>query len=198
MFLQTVMQLSHTAALAIVQPNLPIPLLEHYGLSRSQTAHVTEIGQIIPGLGAFLNDYLFASPSNRTAHALTASGTKVYTYCFDRTNTFQSPFNGIAHHALDLIYVFGNFMDAFSDKKDVEMSHGIMKKWIDFANGKEPWEPFSSGKAIQFTTEAELVVRPFKEITSRRWDAFPEMEKDWDLVKKFGDILNGAKPDPMA
>jgi carboxylesterase type B len=198
MFLQTVMQLSHTAALAIVQPNLPEPLLKHYGLVRNQTAHVTEIGQIIPGLGAFLNDYLFASPSNRAAHALTQSGTKVYTYCFDRANTFQSPFNGIAHHALDLTYIFGNFLEGFPEKKDVELSHAIMKKWIDFANGKEPWAPFSSGKAIQFTTEGDLVVKPFKEITSRRWDAFPEMERYWDLVKKFGDILNSAKPDPMA
>jgi carboxylesterase type B len=197
MFLQNIMKMTPSSALAIVQPNLPEPVLQHYGLSRTQTANVTKIGEILPGLGAFLNDFLFASPSNRAAHALTKAGTKVYTYCFDRTNTFPSPLNGLAHHALDLIYVFGNFEHAFGEKKDVELSHAIMKKWIDFANGKEPWDSFATGKALQITTDGDLAVKSFKDILSRRWDAFPDLEKHWDLVKKYGDVLNSAKPDPL-
>jgi carboxylesterase type B len=197
MFLQTVLSLTHTAALNIVQPNLPQTLLVEYGLSREQTVNAKSIKDVIPGLAGFLNDYIFASPLDQTSRELSENGTKVYTYYFDRASTFTGPLKGTAHHALDLIYAFGNMNQGLEDKKDVEMSKQMMNKWILFAYGKEPWDAYSTGKGLQFTPDAELMVKPLKEISSRRWAAYPEMAKHRDLVGKFGGMLNSAKPSPV-
>jgi carboxylesterase type B len=194
MFLRTILSYPHTAALDIIQPHLPEPLLVQYGLSREQTASAKSIQDVIPGLAGFLNDYIFASPLEQTASELSTTGTNVYTYYFDRPSPFASPMHGVAHHALDLIYVFGNLMQGMEDERDVEMSKQIMQKWIMFANGKEPWDGFSTGKGLHITPDAELVVKPLKEISSRRWAAYPEMARYPDLVKQYGGLLNNAKP----
>jgi carboxylesterase type B len=183
------MGLSHSQALDIVQSNLPDSLLIHYGLAKSQTKQVGHISQLIPLLIAFCTDEIFSSSIHRFIHEFSKTGAKVYGYHLDRGNSFPGPMNNIAHHAIDLQYIFGNFRDGFPDKKDVELSNTIMNRWIDFANGKEPWDDVSTGKELHITPEAELVVVPRGEITSRRWAGYTEMEKNWEQVRKTGNVL---------
>jgi carboxylesterase type B len=183
------MGLGHEQVLQAVQSSLPDSLLQHYGLAKAQTKEVSSIGQLIPLLTAFCTDQLFSSSIARFVREFSQTGAKVYSYHFDRGNTFPGPMNGIAHHALDLQYTFGTYRDGFHDKKDVELSNGLMKRWIDFANGKEPWADASSGKALRITPEAELEVIPRDQITSRRWTGYSEMEKNWDQVKRTGNML---------
>jgi carboxylesterase type B len=113
----------------------------------------------------------------------------VYSYHFDRGNPFQCPVHGIAHHALDLAYTSGNFEQGFSDPKDKKLSDTLMKHWIEFANGKEPWASVATGKALHIRTDAEVEVVPREKVTSRRWDGYAEMEKCRDVLRKTGSTL---------
>ena len=101
------MELSHSQALEILHTSLPDSLLQNYGLSKAQTTNVSNIGQLIPLLIDFKTDELFSASTNRFNREFTKVGGKVYSYHFDRGNQFPGPMNNVAHHALDLEYVFG-------------------------------------------------------------------------------------------
>jgi len=79
----------------------------------------------------------------------------------------------VAHHAVA----------RFEDQRDVNLKHGVMKKWIDFANGKEPWDDVTAGEALYITSDAQLVVVPVEEVKSGRWQEWAEMKKNWTKVK---------------
>lgn len=70
-----------------------------------------------------------------------------------------------------------------------------MTHWIDFANGKEPWASYKAGKALYVKPDAEVVVVPREEITTRRWEGYAEMEKCWENVRKTGNLLMNGKTD---
>ena len=179
--------------LEVLHSSLPDALLKIYGLAKSQTTNISSIEDLIQPLIAFKTDELFAASIARFHREFSKTGTKVYSYHFDRGNPFPGPMNGIAHHALDLEYVFGNFLNGFTDKKDVDMSKALMRFWIGFGNGKEPWADYTSGKALHLTPDGEVNVVSREKIKSRRWAAFLEMDRIWLQVKKTGNILmNGA------
>lgn len=179
--------------LKVLQSSLPDSLLENYGLATAQTSGVSSIQEILQQLISLKTDELFCAGINRTTREISKSGVKVYTYHFDRGSQFTGPLNGIPHHAIDLEYMFGNFNKGFKDKKDVDLSKALMRFWIGFANGKEPWSEYSTGKALHITTDAGCTVVPREEITSRRWAAYAEMENNWTQVRKTGNMLMNAK-----
>jgi carboxylesterase type B len=179
--------------LKVLQSSLPETLLENYGLASTQTSNVSSIQEIMQQLIALKTDELFCAGTSRATREISKSGVKVYTYHFDRGNQFKGPLNGIAHHAIDLEYVFGNFLKGFTDKKDVDLSKALMRFWIGFANGKEPWSEYSTGKALHITSNAECTVVPRGEVKSRRWAAYAEMEKNWAQVRRTGNMLMNAK-----
>ncbi|KZS97202.1 alpha/beta-hydrolase [Sistotremastrum niveocremeum HHB9708] len=72
------------------------------------------------------------------ARAVEQSGTKVFRYAFDQ----GSPYNGVAHHAVDLLYVFGNAKEKMDGWDESRIRNAIQDRWIAFANGEEPWTPF--------------------------------------------------------
>ena len=168
---------------------LPESLLKIYGLTTAQNANVTSIHDILSKLIDFKTDELFVAGKARFSRELSKTNVKVYTYSFDRGNPFPGPMNGIAHHALDLEYVFGNFVEGFPGKKDVNLSLGLIRFWVGFANGKAPWADYTSGKSLYITPEGDLEVIPREQITSRRWEAYDLIDKNWDIVRKTGDKL---------
>jgi carboxylesterase type B len=186
------MSLEPKQVLETLHSSLPDKLLKIYGLAKSQTTNVSSIRELMQPLIALETDELFAASIARLNREFSKTGTKVYSYHFDRGNPFPGPMNGIAHHALDLEYVFGNFLKGFTDKRDVDMSKALMKFWIGFANGKEPWADYTSGKALYLTPDAEVTVVPREQITSRRWAAFLEMDKIRLEVRKTGIMLTNG------
>ena len=177
----------------MLQSELPDSLLQNYGLSKSQVTEVSSIGEIMQSLVALKTDGLFAASTARFAREFSKTGTKVYSYHFDRGNQFPGVLKGVAHHAIDLEYVFGNFIEGFTEKKDSDLSKALMRFWIGFAHGKEPWADYTSGKALHVTADAEVTVVPREQVTSRRWAAYAEMEKNWASVRKTGQMLmNGT------
>lgn len=172
--------------------SLPDSLVSKYGLSESQTKNVSSIEEIVGALSAYKSDEFFSAATERFNQAISKTSVDLYSYHFDRGNPFDGPLHGIANHALDLVYVFGNFLEAFADKRDVDLSTGIMRFWIGFTNGKAPWAGYTSGKALYITPEAKLSVVPREEVVTRRWDAYAEIEENWKQVTKVGRILTNG------
>jgi len=187
------MSLDAKQVLKVLHSSLPDTLLENYGLATSQTSNVSSVQEILQQLINLKTDELFCASISRAARDISKSGVKVYTYHFDRGDQFQGPMNGVPHHAVDLEYMFGNFTKGFKDKKDVDLSKALMRFWIGFANGKEPWSEYPTGKALHITAEGECTVVPRDEIKSRRWAAYAEMENNWAQVRKTGNMLMNAK-----
>ena len=175
--------------LNLLHSSLPESLLEKYGLTLSQTKDATHIGDVMQPIFTLQTDQLFSAGIDRFNREISKTEVKAYSYHFDRGNPFLGSMHYIAHHALDLEYVFGNFIEGFPDQKDVNLSKELMGLWIRFANGGAPWADYTSRKALHITPDAELRVIPRKEITSRRWDAYAEMEKFWGTVSRVGNML---------
>lgn len=169
---------------------LPNSLLVSYSLAESQTTTVSHIGEIMGQLMAFETDNLFSAGLIRFNNAFTeGTGKKVFQYCFDRGDQFEGPLEGIAHHAVDLEYMFGNFTPGFKDQVDVELSETLMKFWIEFANGTEPWSDYKTGKALHIKTDGTMEVVPRENISSRRWPVYGEISKNWHETRTVANAL---------
>ncbi|POR31401.1 Carboxylic ester hydrolase [Tolypocladium paradoxum] len=89
-------------------------------------------------LGAldFINDYRFVLPIERLVQEWRAALKPVYRCLVDEPNPWQ-PSNG-AHHAVDLILLFGGF-DHLIDGVAKRTGKEMRRRWIVFINGKDPW-----------------------------------------------------------
>lgn len=77
-------------------------------------------------------------------HAAKSASCKTYGYHFDQRSHLDNALNGLAYHALDLLYVFPNLYEEMSPQQ-IELSRAMVGAWIDFAYGKDPWETFDVG-----------------------------------------------------
>lgn len=93
-------------------------------------------------LGAldFLNDVRFALPCHQIATRWNRQNKAVFRYLVDESNPWQS--SSRAHHAVDLIYIFGgvHLAEEATQRPNVEgIGQRIRHFWILFAYGEEPW-----------------------------------------------------------
>ncbi|KAF9889574.1 hypothetical protein FE257_007082 [Aspergillus nanangensis] len=89
-------------------------------------------------LGALdlVNDVRYTLPVEVVADKLQAANKRVYKYLVDQPNPWQP--SSRAHHAVDLLFLFGGVDLAFNPAAYAvgqEMRH----RWIDFVNGDAPW-----------------------------------------------------------
>ncbi|VUC37787.1 unnamed protein product [Clonostachys rosea] len=84
----------------------------------------------------FINDYKFVLPINHLIRLFKKSAKPVYRFLVDESNPWQ-PSSG-AHHAVDLILLFGglDMGDAYAARRT---GRNMREAWIRFINGDEPW-----------------------------------------------------------
>lgn len=92
----------------------------------------------------FINDMRFAAPVQTLAEIYRKSGKKVYTYLFDQANPWQP--SSRAHHAVDLLYLFGGF-DMSKNPSAEALGLEMRRRFILYVNGKAPW---SADKAFAY------------------------------------------------
>ena len=90
----------------------------------------------------------------------------------------KGPFHGIAFHALDLQYVFLNMHDDLGEN-DLAYGQQVSEKYLRFAYGEAPWEPYRPGRKWGiFTENYTIETRTEDEDSSARnysiWDAIEE------------------------
>ncbi|KAL4898095.1 Alpha/Beta hydrolase protein [Aspergillus ambiguus] len=89
-------------------------------------------------LGALdlVNDVRYTLPVEVVSEKLQAANKQVYKYVVDQPNPWQ-PSSG-AHHAVDLLFLFGGVDLAFNAAAEA-VGQEMRTRWIKFVNGKAPW-----------------------------------------------------------
>lgn len=107
--------------------------LKHlYGISSGRTTS-SRIGAL-----DFINDARFAMPVEDISRQRRLAGRTTYQYVFDQTNPFQS--SSRAHHAVDLLFLFGGGELPFFDPSAVRIKDAMTSCWNLFIYGKDPWQ----------------------------------------------------------
>lgn len=91
-------------------------------------------------LGAldFINDLKFVLPIETMLHQARThtSQPPIYRCLIDENNPWQSSHG--AHHAVDLVLLFGGF-DDFVPEAAKRTGRNLREKWVAFVHGEEPW-----------------------------------------------------------
>ncbi|KAF2809395.1 alpha/beta-hydrolase [Mytilinidion resinicola] len=120
-----------------------------------------------------ITDQRFALPVEKVQQLWLDSGKPAYRYLLDQPNPWQ-PSNR-AHHAVDLIFLFGGFET--SNPAAETVGKAMRTKWIKFINGRAPWDAAS---AFAFGPYGEVKSIDQSAVDMRRRRAH------LDLVNKVG------------
>ncbi|KAF4967731.1 hypothetical protein FSARC_4792 [Fusarium sarcochroum] len=138
----------------------------------------------------FINDYKFVLPINHLEKLWKDSQKPVFRYLVDEANPWQ-PSSG-AHHAVDLILLFGGFDLRFS--RGAELSGQAMREaWIKFVNLEQPWTQ-GSDSCFSFGPHGTVKVLNDWELQARRRVVQTEMLNRMDstlLDKVFVGLAAG-------
>jgi hypothetical protein len=118
----------------------------------------------------------------------TQTNKKVYRYIFDVRNPFPgSPFYQQAHHWVDKYFLFKTLQFRYPTQnlKDISTRHAQL--WIDFANGKAPWQEYhytgSGDEMIMVADErdgwVERTVADHEKITETSWKTCEALIASW-------------------
>ncbi|KAL1875846.1 hypothetical protein Daus18300_003037 [Diaporthe australafricana] len=123
------------------------------------------------------------------AHASKVEGT--YAYHFDQVSQLETSFKGLAHHAVELVFVFQTLEEKMTDN-EMKLSRKLGADFIHFAHGKDPWERFGDGKWMVYgpddkwavkTEDEDKDVRNYARMTSILNDGlFPKWAEAMDYV----------------
>ncbi|KAL7268866.1 hypothetical protein RUND412_008499 [Rhizina undulata] len=141
------------------------------------------------GILNFLTDGMFTGPTYFTAQKWRKGGKKVYQYIFDQVNPWD-PMRG-AHHAVDLVYLFGNYPLEGN-------SAGIARQFgddaISYVTGGEPW---STDDIKAYGPEGKVgVLEKGQHEERRRLKSFEVFEKfgPWETIRACGTVLQALPP----
>ncbi|KAF2461101.1 carboxylesterase [Lineolata rhizophorae] len=97
----------------------------------------------------FVNDWKFALPVRLLERLWKTSGKTAYRYTFDQPNPWQR--SARAHHALDLVLLFGGLDADYLAELDpgaAAVGAEMRARWVRFVNGMAPWSPASTAFAF--------------------------------------------------
>jgi len=87
-------------------------------------------------------------------------------------------------------YVFGGHIPHFPEEIDRELSRTAIGNVLTFVYGGEPW-PVRGTENLSMVYGEDGKVGMERDENSRRWGAYEEMYKQWDLVREvWNDFLN--------
>ncbi|CVK96624.1 related to carboxylesterase [Fusarium mangiferae] len=114
----------------------------------------------------FINDYKFLLPIQRLEKFFRRDAQiPIFRYLIDEANPWQ-PSSG-AHHAVDLILLFGGFDLSFS--RGSELTGQAMRDiWTKFINVEQPWTSSESGRCYGFGPHGVSKVLNDWEVKARR------------------------------
>lgn len=92
----------------------------------------------------FMNDLRFAMPVPKIAEMYRAQDKKAYRYVFDQANPWQA--SSRAHHAVDLLYLFGGF-DMSANPMAEEVGKDMRRRIVGYVSGEAPW---TAGRTMAF------------------------------------------------
>ena len=156
-------------ALAATGPDRLVTSLEKSGIS-TQTLEAYGIAAvsaepfptIVPKLIEFHSDLVFNGPTGILKTKV--NPLSLYAYRFERENKWrQSPFYGVSHHTIDLLYLAGIPLRYPTEEAETDgkIAVELLHAWIKFAYGEQPWSPYSQD-------QTELVIGKDGSFTSTK------------------------------
>ncbi|EWZ85781.1 hypothetical protein FOWG_10876 [Fusarium oxysporum f. sp. lycopersici MN25] len=112
----------------------------------------------------FINDYKYLLPIQCLKKSFKDARKPVFRCLIDEANPWQ-PSSG-AHHAVDLVLLFGGFDLSFSPSAE-RVGQAMREAWIKFVSGEEPW-PEATEKYYGFGPHGSLKTLEDWEVQSRR------------------------------
>jgi hypothetical protein len=101
------------------------------------------------------------------------------------SHTYQGfPFDGVnkgrAHHAIDIVFSFQNFLVYFLKEGGyIELAKRMTTAWIKYAYGEDPWTPYNDGGVLKvFDVGA-------KERETRQCEIGPEEWERWKVMNRI-------------
>jgi carboxylesterase type B len=187
-FVPTVQKYDPETLLTGLQKRLPASLLRQYKLdAESAPPSSTPMSTILPAMISWCSDVPFSGP---TAKVCDEYPGPTYSYHFNRGHQFDGgrP-KGIANHGVDMNYVFGGHIPHFASDVDRNISRVALGNVLKFVYGERPWAP-RNGRNISMVYGADGKIGVEENDKSRRWEAYQELYKDWENVKKvWSDFL---------
>lgn len=111
------------------------------------------------GVLDLINDTRFALPALEICERWRKNNMRVYQYIIDEANPWQA--SSRAHHAVDLIFLFGGIDLSFNPGAD-RVGKKMREGWLTFIYGGSPW-PESSTKAFgPYGAAEELDMKGYK------------------------------------
>ncbi|EXJ58668.1 hypothetical protein A1O7_06096 [Cladophialophora yegresii CBS 114405] len=132
-------------------------LLDAYDLPRTvELAGKVDDNLFWRNLMHFVGDLLFSQPIHNMANELTLYNAtpagsvkkrKIYRYSFGLTNPFPGSDHSFVtgHHFVEILFLFLTLLDRYARHRDrwlEKQAKETAKRWIVFANGKEPWDEY--------------------------------------------------------
>ncbi|KAJ5894813.1 hypothetical protein N7495_006504 [Penicillium taxi] len=111
---------------------------EKWGTKLRKMYHVVADRPTAAKLGALdiVNDARYTLPVEVVSNKVQAAGNSVYKYVIDQPNPWQP--SSRAHHAVDLLFIFGSLDLSFNPAADA-VGREMRQRWISFASGEAPW-----------------------------------------------------------
>ena len=133
---------------------------------QNPTISAPSLGMVRSGALDFLSDAHFSLPVRNITRRLRGQEQKVYQYVFDERNPWARPTATAsrAHHALDLLPIFGGYEDDVNDGMKY-VGRKLRHNWIMFVNGEQPWD---SGKVYGYGPQGKCAELSEEEYAQRR------------------------------
>lgn len=113
---------------------------------------------------------------------------EMYAYRFDVPSPFVNDWEGLAHHSLDNVYVWGLLKHMLPPQQQ-RVSEKMSEAWIAFANGKEPWERFDKQRRFMVFEDDKVDMRSVEDDASRGYAIWEEIERE-GLMQTFGEVAS--------
>lgn len=134
--------------------------------------------------------------------SLIRSHQSVYFYHFDVPSPFDNDWSGLAHHSLDNVYIWSLLRDHLPPSHR-RVSAEMSRMWLDFANGKEPWERFDKQGRFMIFQESGGVMKTVDEDGARGYRVWETIEEEnllddfhhiaEELCMRWEEITDGTK-----
>ena len=177
-------------------------------------------------LTLFYGDMMLSAPHDMLSNALAthegANRRKIYRYSFGLTNPFfGSPISFVTgHHFVEILFIFLTLLDRYPTHRNnwaARQAQETARRWITFANGQEPWDPYViprnghitdakiaicddlRGWTVRTLKEDEIVSKndPWGERRYAGWkafaDAFNSLKTEGDDRASHNDKVNLAR-----
>lgn len=143
---------------------------------------VTEPIRALMPISHFYGDMVFSGQYHTLARVLAQEkqSRKVYRYSYAVSNPFPGSLCSFApgHHFVEILFVFLTLLDRYPTHRQnwaAKMAKETARRWVTFANGGEPWQPYKSGQA---RSETIAVCDDLRGWTTRSVEEDEEVSKE--------------------